>query len=191
MAEINKKKEEKRKATIIVIGVYFIFFLLFFVVNSKDKQEVRSTVNQRDTVSVKTTTDKKNYTYEIFKADRSNGNVHNFDIEFKSKDLSKENVERAVKEIKSEICTKQCNINLWDDRKYYDLEQKQTQVEDDCVNDRTDNKISQIECKKCLQNAAKKYYPTIAKHLVASLMFDMDDQVLYYPYMADIDDYLK
>ena len=114
---------------------------------------------------------------DSYKANVIESCLENYNIEFKSKDLSEANLEKDIREIKIEICNQQCNIALWDDKKYYYLEKRFNLDVDKCSYELDDAQ----QLRDCIERMNRKYYPKIKKHYLANLDFDQSD-FIYLPY---------
>ena len=191
-------KKDKTRANsaklylVIAFGSQFIIGLLnnsnkknTQVLAQKDKKiEVNSSINANDRIQfdkngnqIENLPIKKEYSYKLIESHDKHPRLENLAIELHCQDISKENLELISREIKSKICTKECNIELYDDRKYYEMDRRIGKEEDAC----TDRfaMIGGSQYKDCLETVTKKYYVKVADHLLGFLGFD--EEFTYFP----------
>lgn len=99
------------------------------------------------------------------------GNVENLAFLYTGTDKSKEYLENIAKEIKSNECKKPCNVELYDDKSAFDLQQQYDQMMGSF-----DTKQSELDSWK------KKNYVFVADHLLGYLEFSNEGYFNYYPY---------
>jgi hypothetical protein len=123
----------------------------------------------------------KNYGYEIV-GTKHNTAVDNYFILLKTKDFSEQSVKTAMTEIKSELCTRQCNVCAYDDKTYYDIENEYQDKQTELGRQLGDGRLTQQQWKKANVKLEEKYYVNLADHVVGFIEFEDDGNFSYYPY---------
>jgi hypothetical protein len=101
--------------------------------------------------------------------------VENFTFYYSGEDKSEKYLESLTRKIKSEVCKKPCNINLFDDKKAAEL----------------DNEMRTIKSETEEKEWKRKNYVYVADHYPAYLEFEGDGIFFYYPYKDWAYDELK
>lgn len=185
----SKKDKTRANSAKLYLLTAFLSLCIFGALNDskkkntqliakKDKKvEVNSSINPDDRIQfdkngnqVEKLSIKKEYSYKLIESHDKHPRLENLAIELHCQDISKENLELIAREIKSKICTKDCNIELYDDRKYYEMDRRIGNEENACT-DRF-GMIGGSQYKDCLETVTKKYYVKVADHLLGFLGFD-------------------
>lgn len=139
------------------------------------------TSNTTSTHETKTMDKSKDYEYEIIGTKHNNA-VENFFIFLKTKDLSEQSVEAAMMRIKSEVCTRQCNICAYDNKTYFYKENEYHDKEMELGQQLSNGQLTQAQWKKANAKLEKKYYVDLADHVVGFIEFEGGGTFSYYPY---------
>lgn len=123
----------------------------------------------------------KKYRYEIIGTKHNNA-VENFFILLKTSTISEDTVKDALLTIKSELCTRKCNVSAYDDKKYFEMENEYEDKKMDLGKQLGNGQITQAQWKKENAKLEKKYYVKIADHLLGYVEFSDESFVMYYPY---------
>lgn len=153
-----------KKRAVYVAGLWgFVLMLLIF---NAGKQPSPRVVTQSAPTNEVVTESKpseanqavnENYDYEIL-SQKSNGNVENFSILVKPGEL---NGEAIATEIKAQ-CVKSCNIDVYDDKKAFELQQEY------------DTMMGDISTPKSKIDAWKKNnYVFVADHYIGGVNFEL------------------
>ena len=164
------KIKTKKTVNFKIIGLGLIIFVILGVIsdirkaNNKDSEVVDN--KQAELSSTKPAV----LNYEKLKYEDV-GNVENLAFLYTGTDKSKEYLENIAKEIKSNECKKPCNVDLYDDKSAFDLQQQYDQMMGSF-----DTKQSELDSWK------KKNYVFVADHLLGYLEFSDEAYFNYYPY---------
>lgn len=162
--ELAIRKKKYLKYIKITGGVFLLSFLAGLIFEKDNRQK-----------------DIKSYSYEIINS-TENDLLENHYILLKSNDYSKDSIEKILREIKTEICKKQCNISAYDDKQVYGLEDEMKSKKEMLGLQFSNQKITKAKYQKELNLIDKKYYIKVAEHLVGYLEFEKEGVFLYYPY---------
>jgi hypothetical protein len=114
-------------------------------------------------------------------ATKHNNAVENFFVYYWGK-VEEAKVDSLARAIKNELCTKACNIAVYDDSTSYYLEQKMVSEKQAVSVHAYNGEISQAQFKNELLSIEKKYYVQVANHLVGHLDFSDEAYFMFYPY---------
>jgi hypothetical protein len=123
----------------------------------------------------------KKYSYEVIGTKHNNA-VENFYILLKTSTFSEDTIKEALMTIKSELCTRKCNVSAYDDKKYFEMENEYEDKKMELGKQLGNGQITQAQWKKENSKLEKKYYVKIADHLVGYVEFSDENFVMYYPY---------
>lgn len=114
-------------------------------------------------------------------ATKHNNAVENFFVYYRGK-VEEAKVDSLARAIKNEVCTKACNIVVYDDSTSYYLEQKMVSEKQAVSVQASNGEIGQAQLKNELLSIEKKYYVEVANHLVGHLEFNKQESFMFYPY---------
>lgn len=122
--------------------------------------------------------DKSAYTYEVLK-NTNTGAVQNFDVFVTTEDKSKSNVQKIANGLRKKLCSKNCNISIYDDKKAWKLEREYDDLEYSLGKQVSLGQISQSKFRKKMDDWDKKNYCFMAEHMLGFLSFE-SEAVFYY-----------
>lgn len=167
--ELTKKGKAKKpkKKTSCLTMLIFIFFIapiiIMAIMSSIPSNEPKVITKTRDINNVKLKDGERltQLGYEKLKV------VENYYFLIETNDLSEENLELISKKIKGVMCSMDCNISLYDEKKAYDLDTEY-------------NKLANQGKFQEAENHKKQNEKYLEEHLVG--FYDFDNLFWYYMY---------
>ncbi len=153
--QIRANSWKQAKTTLIVVGVILLILAGIAALGSSGSS-TDSVSGDQPTQQAQTQKDQ--YQYEVL-SKRDNGNVENVDVLVTPGETNGQAIALEVKK----TCKKQCNINIYDDKKAFEL---QTQYDEMMVSSSTQPSD--------LQTWKEKYYVFVADHLIGYMEFSAD-----------------
>lgn len=154
--QIRVNSWKQAKTTLIVVGVILLVLAGMAVLGSSGSST--DSVSEDQPTQQAQPQAKSQYQYEVL-SKRDNGNVENADVLVTSGETNGEAIALEVKK----TCKKPCNINIYDDKKAFDL---QTQYDEMMCDSSTQSSD--------LQTWKEKNYVFVGDHLIGYMEFSAD-----------------
>lgn len=154
--QIRANSWKQAKAVLIGVGVVMLILTGMAVLGSSGSSK-DSVSDQQPTQQAQTQT-KSQYQYEVL-SKRDNGNVENVDVLVTSGETNGQAIALKVKK----TCKKQCNINIYDDKKAFELQTQYDEMMDSSSTQPSD-----------LQVWKKANYVFVGDHLIGYMEFSAD-----------------
>ena len=181
--EITKPSSEKNKKTLKTWQIIALVFLALFVIGkiTGENRPVETVQTPPIEATIPDSEDDTEETTVTLLGTDHNNAVENFDFLVTTTDLSEENISVVAKDIKTENCSRKCNIWLYDDESAYKLQKEYDALDLKWREEMINGQLTSEELESNIKDWEENNYVFFADHYLGSLTFDSDDLWMY-PY---------
>lgn len=177
--EANKLSPTKAKKALQGCGACSLI-LLFLAVAGAIIDGGNTPAETPQTVATESESGTVESTVTLLGTDHNNA-VENFDFLVATDDLSEENLLQIAQNVKSENCSKDCNLWFYDDESAYKLQKEFEGLEVEWREEMINGQLTAEGLQTNIDNWNKENYIFVADHYLGFLSFDSDFFWLY-PY---------
>lgn len=174
--EATKTSPTKAKKALQGCGACSLFLLVIVIIMTA----AGGGNSSEEVVQKPTGVDGSETTVKLLGTDHNNA-VENFDFLVDSDDLSEENLLEVAQNIKSENCSKDCNIWFYDDESAYNLQKEFEDLEVEWREEMINGQLTAEGLQANIDSWNKEHYIFVADHYLGFLSFDSGFFWLY-PY---------